>query len=128
MRSTARALVVPELVLVAEHEGRPVGFAFSVPDHLEGARTGRASTVIVKTVAVLPGRLTAGLGALLTEETHHRAARLGMMRAVHALMHEHNASLVISRRQGAVMRRYTLFHRALGDASPTGAAPADARS
>ena len=69
--------------------------------------------MIVKTVAVLPGRLTAGLGALLAEETHHRAARLGMTRAVHALMHEHNASLVISRRQGTVMRRYTLFHRAL---------------
>jgi GNAT superfamily N-acetyltransferase len=112
----ARAIVIPELVLVAEHEGRPVGFAFSLPDHLEAARTGRASTLIVKTVAVLPGRLTAGLGALLAEETHHRAARLGMTRAVHALMHEHNTSLVISRRQGQVMRRYTLFQRPLGDA------------
>lgn len=119
----ARPLVVPELVLVAEHAGRPVGFAFSLPDHLEAARTGRASTVIVKTVAVLPGRLTAGLGALLAEETHHRAARLGMTRAVHALMHEHNASLVISRRQGAVMRRYTLFARALDDVVPADAPP-----
>lgn len=109
----ARALVVPDLVLLAEHDGRPVGFAFSVPDHLELARAGRAATVIVKTVAVVPGRLTAGLGALLTEETHHRAARLGMTRAVHALMHEGNASLVISRRQGPVVRRYTLLQRPL---------------
>lgn len=105
----ARALVVPELVLLAERRGEPVGFAFTLPDHLERARGEPPRTVVVKTVAVLPGRHTAGLGAWLAEETHARARRLGFTRAVHALMHESNTSLVISRRQGRVMRRYTLF-------------------
>ena len=110
----AREFLVPELVLLAERDGAPVGFAFSLPDLLERARGEAVRTVIVKTVAVLPGRHTAGLGALLAEETHLRAHRLGFTRAVHALMHEANTSLVISRRQGRVMRRYTLYQASLG--------------
>ena len=114
----ARELIVPELVLLAERDGAPVGFAFSLPDLLERARGEPVRTVIVKTVAVLPGRQTAGLGALLAEETHHRAHRLGFTRAVHALMHERNTSLVISRRQGLAMRRYTLFQASLDGFAP----------
>lgn len=110
----------PRLVLVAEHAGRAVGFLFAIPDWLEAGRTGRAGTVIVKTVAVDPGRRHAGLGALLVGMAHERAAALGYRRVIHALMHDANNSSNISRRYARVMRRYALYARRL-DAPGAGA-------
>jgi hypothetical protein len=51
-----------ELVLLAEHEDRPVGYAFALPDMAQAARGEPVDTVVIKTVAVLPGREFAGLG------------------------------------------------------------------
>ncbi|HEY0972263.1 MAG TPA: GNAT family N-acetyltransferase [Gemmatimonadales bacterium] len=106
-----RPLVVPELVLLAEHEGRTVGFAFTIPDALERQRGERARTVIIKTVAILPELRYGGLGSWLVESTRCAAHRLGFERAVHALMHDANSSRSISGRTGAPMRGYTLFSR-----------------
>ncbi|AHG89350.1 hypothetical protein J421_1813 [Gemmatirosa kalamazoonensis] len=113
-----RRLVRPELALLAEHEERAVGFAFSIPDALEVARGEPPRTVIVKTVAVLPERERyGGLGGWMVHRTHRTAAALGFTRAIHALMHETNAaSQSVSARTGATMRRYTLFARALASA------------
>ena len=116
----ARPLILPELVLLAERGDDTVGFAFSLPDVLEAQRTGATRTVIVKTVAVRPDRALAGLGTLLVEETHRRAAALGFTQAVHALMHDDNVSRAISDRHGTTMRRYTLFARPLDDVAPDG--------
>jgi len=106
----------PRLVLVAEQAGRAVGFLFAIPDWLEAARTGRATTVIAKTVAVDPARRHAGLGALLVGMAHERAAALGYRRVIHALMHDANVSTNIGRRHTRVMRRYALYARRLGAA------------
>ena len=108
-----RPAVRPDLVLIAEHEGRPVGFAFTVPDLLERQRGAPARTVIVKTVATLPERRYAGLGGLMVDLTHEAARAAGFTRAVHALMHEANSSRRTSDRTGAPMRRYALFARPL---------------
>jgi hypothetical protein len=110
----AESAVVPALVLMAEHEGQPVGFCFSIPDLLEQARTGKARTVILKTVAVLPERkLYGGLGALMIDMTHATARDLGFSRVIHALMHDTNQSRNISRATSTEMRRYALFSRSL---------------
>ena len=101
---------VPELVLLAEHEGRAVGYVFTVPDWLRGAET---DTVIVKTVAVLPGRAFAGLGTWLVALTQIAARELGYRRAIHALMHESNNSRNLSARYAKPFRGYTLFSRPL---------------
>lgn len=106
--------VVPELVFMAEHEGKPVGFCFSLPDLLERARTGSTRTVILKTVAVMPERtLYGGLGALMIDATHATAHAMGFSRVIHALMHDTNQSRNISRVTSTEMRRYTLFSRSL---------------
>ena len=109
-----RPLVVPELVLLAGHEGRTVGFAFTIPDALERQRGETVRTVIIKTVAILPELRYGGLGTWLVEATRRAAHRLGFERAVHALMHDANASRSISARTGTRMRGYTLFSRRLG--------------
>jgi predicted N-acetyltransferase YhbS len=112
-----RPYVRPELVLVAEREGRPVGFVFTVPDLLQARRGRPIDTVIVKTLAVHPDWCGVGLGGLLTARCHKAARELGFTRAIHALMIEDNVSRRISAHTAHVMRRYTLFARPLGGGS-----------
>lgn len=109
-----RPLVRPELVLIAEREGEPVGFSFSVPDALEPMRGAPPKTIVLKTLAVLPDRARlSGLGSLMADRTHRIAQSLGYTRAVHALIHESNHSRAISERTGRPIRRYALFGRPL---------------
>jgi GNAT superfamily N-acetyltransferase len=108
-----RGRIRPELVLLAERAGRAVGYAFAIPDLEEAARGEPPRTVIVKTLAVRPGRAWAGLGAVLLARVHAAARDLGLRRAVHALMHETNRSRNLSAHYGTPLRRYTLFARRL---------------
>lgn len=108
-----RPLVVPELTLMAEQKGQLVGFLFGLPDMAQKTRGEEISTFIIKTVAVRPGRSSAGLGSVLVNRAQARAHELGYRRAIHALMHESNRSLNISRHYGETIRRYTLFKRSL---------------
>jgi GNAT superfamily N-acetyltransferase len=107
--------VRPEMVLIAEHLERPIGFVFAVPDLLQAGRGGEIDTVILKTVAVMPECAGAGLGSLLMARVHEIARQLGYTRVIHALMHETNNSLKISRHSAKTIRRYTLFARPLGE-------------
>lgn len=102
----------PRLVLLAEHAGTVVGYVFVVPDLLEHARTGRARTAIVKTLAVHPAHNGRGLGGLLVDRVQRAAADLGFTRVIHALMFASNRSQQISRHYGTPFRRYALFSRA----------------
>jgi len=103
----------PELVLLAEQEGRLAGFLFAVPDLFQGLRRQPIDTVILKTAAVLPGREFAGLGSLMVTRCHASASALGYRRAIHALMHESNESRSVSARYGAPFRTYSLYSRIL---------------
>lgn len=107
--------VRPELVLIAECENQPVGFIFAVPDILQAKRGQAIDTIIIKTVAVLPGRDHAGLGSLLVARCQETAEQLGYQRAIHALMHDGNNSRNISHHYARTIRRYTLFSRRLVD-------------
>jgi len=102
-----------ELILLAEHAGRPVGFAFAVPDHNEQARGLPARTVIVKTLASLPHPEYAGLGQLLLARVQRRAHELGFSRAIHALVRDAPHLRRISGRCARPFREYTLFARVL---------------
>jgi hypothetical protein len=106
--------VVPQLVTIAEHEGRTVGFCFCIPDLNERMEGRPIRTAILKTFAVLPGY--SGLGGALADRTHAAAQRLGFTRVVHALMHVSNdRSRALSKRIAHEIRRYALFERRLGD-------------
>lgn len=102
----------PELILLAERAGRPVGFLFALPDWLQAQRGQPVDTVIIRTLAVQPEAQTYGLGTLLVARCHETARQLGYSRAIHALMHERNVSVKISRRFAArPIRGYALFGR-----------------
>lgn len=105
--------VQPELVLMAEQEGQLVGFLFAIPDLLQTQRGEPINTVIIKTVAILPGRRYAGLGNVLVAQVQTIAHQLGYTRAIHALMHDGNTSRNLSDRYAQTIRRYTLFSKRL---------------
>jgi GNAT superfamily N-acetyltransferase len=107
-----KAYVKPELVLLAEDNDQPVGFIFGIPD-LAQAKRGPIDTVVLKTVAVLPGRTYAGLGNVLVAHCQQAARTLGFRRVIHALMHESNNSLNLSGHYAKPFRRYALYARHL---------------
>lgn len=106
-------MVRPELVLILEQGDSPAGFCFTIPDVLQARRGVPVDTVIMKTIAVLPEHRGKGLGSLLIARVNEAAARLGMRRCIHALMHETNASRKIGHGFLRDFRRYTLFARPL---------------
>ncbi len=106
--------VDPRLVLLAEHEDRLAGYVFTLPDLNERARGAPLRTLVVKTLAVLPDRAYAGLGAVLLARAHEHAWQMGLDRAIHALMHVANVSRALSGHwQGREIRRYELYGREL---------------
>lgn len=102
-----------ELVLIAECAGDVVGFVFAVPDLNQRKRGVAMDTVVIKTLAVHPGRRQAGLGTVLMDLCREAAHRLGFRRAIHALMHESNVSQKVSAKTAHTIRRYTLYARSL---------------
>ncbi len=108
-----RTHLLPELVLLMEHDERLVGFIFAIPDLLEPARDAPMRTVILKSMAVHPEYGGSGLGGILMDEVQRAAQKLGFERAIHALMQETNLSRRISSHYGTTTRRYTLYERPL---------------
>lgn len=104
-----RERVDPELVRVAEMDGRPCGFVFCIAD-LEAAARGERPALIVKTLAVDPDSRAGGLGSLLVDQAHAAAFAKGFREAIHAFQHDSNSSRRITgRHEGRVFRRYALF-------------------
>jgi GNAT superfamily N-acetyltransferase len=113
-----RPRVIPELFLLAERAGTLLGFVFAIPDYRQPARGAALDTVVIKSLAVHPAATNAGLGACLVDQCHLAAGRLGFRHAIHAMMHDDNISVRISRRTAKVIRRYALFSRKLLSAAP----------
>lgn len=111
--SRLRPILRPELVLIAMHAGRAIGYVFNLPDIAAVQRGQPVDTVILKTLAIVPDRTYAGLGRWLTQQTHRTAHQLGYRRVIHALMQDGNPSLSLSARFARPIRRYTLFSRPL---------------
>lgn len=103
----------PELVLLAEQGSQVAAMLFAVPDLAQARRGLPIDTVIVKTVAALPGRRYAGVAHVLAAHGATIARELGYRRVIHALMHDSIASANWSARTGETIRRYTLYARTL---------------
>ncbi|WP_044620341.1 GNAT family N-acetyltransferase [Gynuella sunshinyii] len=110
-----QTVVQPQLVLLAEQHGELLGYLFAIPDFNQARRGEDIDTCVLKTVAVLPGRRAAGLGAVLVAECHRIARDMGYCRAIHALMHASNKSKNLSSHYGQSMREYTLYQHYLDD-------------
>lgn len=99
-------------VLLARQGSEPVGFIFAVPNLLEKAAGHPIRTLIVKSVAVLPGRAYAGLGLDLLGRVARAARQAGFSRLIHAFMHEGNNSKNLNPAT-RVIRRYALLGKKL---------------
>lgn len=100
-----KAFLDPEFVLLAYCDGPyPVGFVFAYPDpFLKGH-------VILKTLSTSPTARHLGLGLVLVDRIHQRAYAKGYKAVIHALMHDDNASLRISKVfESTLYREYALF-------------------
>lgn len=107
--------IKPELIFIAECLGKPIGFIFALPDLLQAQREQKVDTVIIKTVAVLPGRNYAGTGTVLIGRVQKAARELGYKKVIHALMLEGSVSSTISSRTAYPFRRYALYAKELAD-------------
>ena len=107
------AIADPELVLLACHEQEVIGFVFGIPDHLATGNGRPITTLIVKTLAVVPGRRYAGLGKLPWARLCESASRKGYVQAINALMHDRGDSVNLSSRHARLMRSYALFAKRL---------------
>ncbi len=103
--------VDPRLMLVAKHDGRVVGFVFSLPDYLQ--QGDKIDTIVIKTFAILPDKCYSGLGRVLIVDMLQNALSMGYTTAISALMHTDNRSQKISSGCAGPMRRYALFARSL---------------
>jgi GNAT superfamily N-acetyltransferase len=109
-----RPYLQPELCLIAERAGQPLGFLLALPDWWQRQRGQPLETIIIKTVAVHPDRQVGGLGTLLVARCQALAQVQGYRQAIHALMHEGNTSLKISQRfSSRLIRRYALLAKPL---------------
>ncbi len=127
-----KPMVDPRLMLLAEHHGRPAGFAFLFPDVNEvlAAMNGklypfgwlkalwakrRVSTASFKLAGVLPEHRKAGLAARLALEASVTAQRLGYRRLEMSVVNESNTRMRdFIALQGAVpYLRFRLFRKEL---------------
>jgi len=103
----------PELVLIAEHGGRAVGFSLAVPDVMQARRGQSIDTVVFKTLGVASRMKQRGIGKWIFDCTIQAAQTLGFRRAIFALIHADNPSGRLAHPSGRDFRRYTLYARRL---------------
>lgn len=104
--------IVPKLVFFAFDGEKPVGFLFTIPDYNRLSYGESADTLILKTIGVLPEYRGLGLGGALINLARKEGIRLGMKRAIHALMYSENISRKFNPSAG-IFRTYTLFRKEL---------------
>lgn len=106
----------PEFILLAEKAGKLVGYLFAIPDLNAAAAKGATDTLIGKTIAVLPGREFAGLGAVMSERMYAIAHAAGFRALIHALQYDGNSSAKNLSGEGlSLVRRYALFSKKLSE-------------
>lgn len=105
--------VDPGLMLVAKHDGDVIGFILAPPDYLQQTYQRTIDAIVLKTVAVMPGKAYSGLGRVLIVDLLANAIDMGFTTAISALMHTRNRSQKISSDCAGPMRAYALFARGL---------------
>jgi GNAT superfamily N-acetyltransferase len=105
--------ICPELVLIAEYHGSPIGLVFGIPNYLQADRSQTIDTIIIKNLAVHPAQRGIGLGSVLFDRCHSAAKDRGYTRAIHTYMIEDNISRKISAHYARPIREYNLFKKEL---------------
>lgn len=107
----------PRATVVAEDHQGLAGFLFAYP--APPATADAPPRLVLKTIAVRPGRDCAGLGLLLADHAYRAACEAGYGEVIHALMQDSNRSALMRAGTARVFRRYALFSRRLAPESGT---------
>lgn len=107
-------MVDDELILLAEKDGEEIGFLFAIPDFNEMQTKGKMSTLILKTIAVLPEYEDMAIGNVMTRMIAKKAIEKGFEDWIFAFMFKDNTSQKLAERNGTqTMREYVLFGKDL---------------
>ncbi len=107
-------MVDDDLILIAEKEGKEIGFLFAIPDFNEMQTKGKISTLILKTVAVLPEYEDMAIGNVMNRIIAKKALEKGFEDWIYAFMYKDNTSQKLAERNGTqTMREYVLFGKDL---------------
>ena len=99
-----------DIILLAEKDGKEIGFIFCIPDFEEAKRGQKISTIIVKTVAVIPEFQKLAIGNVLMSDIANIAKQKGFENWICAFMYANNASQKMAKRnQTEVIREYALY-------------------
>ena len=99
-----------DFILLAEKEGREVGFLFAIPNLIEIQTKGKIESLILKTIAVLPEYESLGIGNVMTRMIARKAIDKGYKNWIFAFMYKDNTSQKLAQRNGThVIREYALY-------------------
>ena len=99
-----------DIILLAEKDGKEIGFIFCIPDFEETKRGQKMSTIIVKTVAVIPEFQKLAIGNVLMSDIANIAKQKGFEKWICAFMYANNTSQKMAKRnQTEVIREYALY-------------------
>ena len=99
-----------DIILLAEKDGKEIGFIFCIPDFGETKRSQKISTIIVKTVAVIPEFQKLAIGNVLMSDIANIAKQKGFEKWICAFMYANNTSQKMAKRnQTEVIREYALY-------------------
>lgn len=101
----------PSASAIAEGPEGVVGFIFCYPAPAED--TSQPPGLVIKTLAIKPGRANAGLGVWLADHAYQVAYQAGYSTVIHALMQDSNGSAQIRSSKARIFRRYALFGKTL---------------
>jgi len=95
----------PHTSAIAQGPDGILGFVFCYPADTE--------RLVIKTLAIAPGRAWSGLGTWLLDHTYQSGHRVGFQHAIHALMQDDNPSTRMRSNQTRRFRRYALLGRSV---------------
>lgn len=103
-------MVDDELILIAEKEGKEVGFVFCIPDFNQLKIEGKLNTLILKTIAVLPEYENLAIGNIMLRHIAKKAQSKNFEKWIFAFMYSNNTSQKMAKRNKTeVIREYALY-------------------
>ena len=103
-------MIDESLILIAEKDGKEIGFIFCIPNFNEMKIKGSIDTVILKTIAVLPEYQSLSIGSLMINKISNTSKEKGYKDWIYAFMYSENTSQrMAARNKTNVIREYALY-------------------
>ena len=103
-------MIKEDFILIAEQDGKEIGFIFCIPNYNELQSGKPLETLIVKTVAVLPEYEHFVIGNILLNKIGKKALEQGFKEWIFAFMYSDNTSQKMAQRNKTeLIREYSIY-------------------